>query len=119
MQKQVAEFHKMLCRGGTVLRAGCQRCAPPLACALVLLLTVFAGEAFAATGDQIFKTATCNLLDDVITKDFGAMITVLAGSLAILASVMGSFKGAWVLLFVSVGCYVLPETVDVLFPGMC
>lgn len=81
--------------------------------------------AHAATGDEIFGQAACNILYDVLTGNgdnkgyFGAMITVIAGSLAILASAMGSFKGAWVLLFVSVATYTLPGTVFILFPSLC
>lgn len=89
-------------------------------CVFVLL---FVDAAHAATGDKIFKDAACTLLEDVLTSSdkgfFGAMLTVIAGSLAILSSVMGSFKGAWVLLFVSVATYLAPATVAVLFPDLC
>ena len=72
-----------------------------------------------ATGDGIFKDAACGILDKVLAKDFGGLLTVIAGSLAILASVTGSFRGAWALIFVSVGSFVFPNLVDALFPGMC
>jgi hypothetical protein len=91
---------------------------------LVLVLGIvvfhlsFGSLAFAASGEQIFDDAACTLLDAVLTANFGAMITVIAGALAILASVMGSFKGAWALLFVSVGCFIYPELVKVLFSGL-
>ena len=70
-------------------------------------------------GQQIFAQAACGILFQVLAEDFGGMLTVIAGSLAILASVTGSFKGAWALVFVSVGSFVYPHTVSVLFPGMC
>lgn len=90
----------------------------------LIILSLFAiallpDAAFAQTGGQIFQSAACGLLDKVLTKDFGGMVTTIAGSLAILASVTGSFKGAWALVFVSVGCFIYPHTVDLLFPGMC
>ncbi len=85
---------------------------------LLVVHLSFGSIAFAASGDQIFDQAACTLLDAVLTSNFGAMITVIAGALAILASVMGSFKGAWALLFVSVGCFIYPELVKVLFGGL-
>ena len=70
-------------------------------------------------GEQIFAQAGCGILFRVLAEDFGGMLTVIAGSLAILASVTGSFKGAWALVFVSVGSFVFPHTVSILFPDMC
>ena len=72
----------------------------------------------AQTGDEVFGNSACNLLTQVLTKKYGAMITVLSGVLAIAAAVMGSFKGAWSLLFVSVGCVIAEELVQVLFPNL-
>jgi len=78
-----------------------------------------AGAGGGVAGEEIFAQAACGILYEVLAKDFGGMLTVIAGSLAILASVTGSFKGAWALVFVSVGSFVYPHTVSVLFPGMC
>jgi hypothetical protein len=75
--------------------------------------------AMAQTGGEIFEQSACGILGDVLAADFGAMITVIAGSLAILASVTGSFRGAWALLFVSVGSFIFPDTVKLLFPLDC
>ncbi len=78
-----------------------------------------AGGGGGPAGAQIFSQAACGILFEVLAKDFGGMLTVIAGSLAILASVTGSFKGAWALVFVSVGAFVYPHTVSILFPDMC
>jgi len=87
----------------------------------IFLILFFSQPALAqdATGEQIFSQAACGILFEVLAKDFGGMLTVIAGSLAILASVTGSFKGAWALVFVSVGSFVYPHTVSILFPDMC
>jgi len=79
---------------------------------------IFVEKAFAAQGDTIFQDAACTLLTAVLTDNFGAMITVIAGGLAILASAMGSFKGAWALLFVSIGIFIYPDLVHVFFPEL-
>ena len=83
-----------------------------------LLFAGMQSAAFAAGGDP-FKDAACNLFNLVLEKDFGAMATVIAGALAIVASIVGSFKGAWALVFVSVGCYIAEELVQKLFPMGC
>ncbi|HMO17834.1 MAG TPA: hypothetical protein PKA63_06935 [Oligoflexia bacterium] len=80
---------------------------------------IFSGEASAQQGSEIFKNAACNLLGPVLTEHFGAMITVLAGAFAIISSVVGSFRMAWVLVFVSVGTFIFPELVEVFFPTEC
>ncbi len=72
----------------------------------------------AAEGGDIFREYACKLYSDVLEHNFGAMITVVTGALAIIASIVGSFKGAWALLFVSVGCFIAKTLVQVLFPGM-
>lgn len=86
---------------------------------ILAFLLIFVEPAFSQTGGEIFKDAACGLLEKVLAKDYGALLTMIAGSLAILAAVTGSFKGAWALVFVSVGSFVFPHTVGLLFPGMC
>jgi hypothetical protein len=94
---------------------------------LIIAIVIFGFDAVAlaqkadggSAGGEIFADAACGILEKVLIQDFGALITVIAGSLAILASVTGSFRGAWALLFVSVGTFVYPATVELLFPGMC
>jgi hypothetical protein len=87
---------------------------------ITLLSVVLLPEsAFAQEGANIFKDAACNLLGAVLTEYFGAMLTVLAGTLAIISSVTGSFRMAWVLLFVSVGIFIFPELVETFFPLNC
>lgn len=73
----------------------------------------------AQEGAGIFQRAACNLLGQVLTEYFGAMLTVLAGTLAIISSVTGSFRMAWVLLFISVGIFIFPELVETFFPLNC
>jgi hypothetical protein len=85
---------------------------------LVLLHCGLTGAAQAQTGGQVFGTSACNLLGQVLEKNFGAMITVITGALAILAAIVGSFKGAWALVFVSVGCFICEELIQILFPGL-
>ncbi len=83
------------------------------------LIVLFVAEPVAAQeGGEIFKKAACNLLSEVLTKDFGAMLTVLAGLFALLSSVVGAFRMAWVLVFVSVGIFIFPKFVYVLFPDL-
>ena len=83
------------------------------------LVILFASETVSAQqGGQIFKDAACNLLSQVLTKDFGAMLTVLAGLFALISSVVGAFRMAWVLVFVSVGVFIFPKFVYVLFPDL-
>ena len=81
-------------------------------------LILFSSNVFAATGGDIFKNAACNLLKEVLTKDYGALMTVLAGLFAIFSAIVGSFRQAWVLVFVSVGIYVYPYIVDRFFPDL-
>lgn len=83
-----------------------------------LFIFLFSGSAFAATGSDIFKNAACNLLDEVLTKDFGSLMTILAGLFAIFSAIVGSFRQAWVLVFVSVGIYIYPHIVDRFFPDL-
>lgn len=86
---------------------------------LLGLFVLFSAEPVAAQqGGQIFKDAACNLLSQVLTKDFGAMLTVLAGLFALISSVVGAFRMAWVLVFVSVGIFIFPKFVYVLFPDL-
>lgn len=80
---------------------------------------LFTDNAEAQQGGQIFKDAACNLLDLVLTKNFGAMITSIAGFLALIGAAAGAFRGAWIVVFVSVGCFIYPELLNQLFPGMC
>lgn len=85
---------------------------------LGLIVLFLAEPASAQQGGQIFKDAACNLLSQVLTKDFGAMLTVLAGLFALISSVVGAFRMAWVLVFVSVGVFIFPKFVYVLFPDL-
>lgn len=83
---------------------------------IFFLITLFSFDAYAQQGGEIFKTSACNLLTQVLTEHFGSMLTVIAGTFAIISSVMGSFRMAWVLVFISVGIYVFPQFVKIFFP---
>ncbi len=86
-----------------------------------LILLHGVSEAFAqdtAQGAHIFKNAACNLLTQVLTQHFGSMLTILAGTFAIISSVVGSFRMAWVLVFVSVGIFIFPNIVEIFFPDI-
>ena len=83
------------------------------------LLFLFVTDAQAQQGGKIFEKAACNLLDNVLAKDFGAMLTVFSGLLALFSAVVGSFRMAWILVFVSAGLYVFPRFVELLFPLNC
>lgn len=83
-----------------------------------MLLTVCPSLSWAQQGGDIFGT-NCSNIKTLLSGNFGAMLTAITGALAIIASVAGSFRGAWALLFVSVGSFVFEGLVELLFPGMC
>ena len=85
---------------------------------LTMLCLVAVEPALAQQGGNIFQTAACNILEEVLKKDFGAMITAITGLLALIAAAAGSFKGAWALIFVSVGSFIFPGVVAMIFPGL-
>ena len=86
---------------------------------MTFLLVLLVSDVHAQQGGKIFETAACNLLGQVLTQNFGAMLTVFAGLFAIISAVVGSFRMAWVLVFVSAGIYIFPEFVELLFPLNC
>ncbi|MBP9837439.1 MAG: hypothetical protein KBC84_01865 [Proteobacteria bacterium] len=69
----------------------------------------------AETGGEIFKDAATTLACKVMPGKFGAMLSVFAGIFAIVAAATGSYRGAWALLFVSVGAFIFKEIVKILF----
>ncbi len=81
----------------------------------VVLLNGLQESVLAQTGEGIFDDAACVLGEEVLTKEFGAMLSAIAGLLAIMASVMGAFKAAWSLVFVTVGTFTFPKIVSELF----
>jgi hypothetical protein len=85
---------------------------------LSIIIFGFSTEVFAQQGGDIFEKAACNLLTQVLTEHFGSMLTVLAGTFAIISSVVGSFRMAWVLVFVSVGIFIFPNLVETFFPSI-
>ena len=85
---------------------------------ITIAVILVSGVASAQQGAGIFKDAACNLLDQVLTKDFGALMTVLAGVFAIFSAIVGSFRNAWILVFVSIGIYIYPTIVSKFFPDL-
>ena len=83
-----------------------------------LMLFSSSSLVLAQDGAGIFENAACNLLDEVLAKNFGSMLTVIAGVIAIISSIVGSFRTAWVLVFVSVGIYIFPNIVKIFFPNL-
>jgi hypothetical protein len=82
----------------------------------IVLLNVGMSEIAAAqNGGEIFQDATVNLACKVLPGKFGAMLTAFTGMFALIAAATGAYRGAWALLFVSVGCYIAKELVGVLF----
>jgi hypothetical protein len=81
-----------------------------------LILVGLPSDVMAQQGGEIFQKAACSLLTQVLTEHFGSMLTVLAGTFAIISSVVGSFRMAWVLVFVSVGIFIFPNLVETFFP---
>ena len=68
-------------------------------------------------GGQIFRGAARTIVDDIATGAFGGMATAITIALAIVAAVTGSYRGAWAVLFVSIGLFVLQPLCALLFPG--
>ena len=88
-----------------------------LGTALILLVTEPALAE--ATGDGIFRNAAIAIVCEVLPERFGAMVSGFAGIFALVSAVTGNFRGAWALLFVSVGCYIAADMVGVLFDVGC
>ena len=68
--------------------------------------------------DGDFGECACDILHDLMDKNFGAMLTVITGALAIVLSILGVYKGAWAVLFVSVGCFISEQLIKGFFPGV-
>lgn len=66
---------------------------------------------------RTFKAAAKEIVNEVALGSFGAMTVAITGILAIVAAVSGSYKGAWAVLYVSLGLYILKDLVRLLFPG--
>lgn len=92
-----------------------------LLCLFGMLLTLSGSSEMAhaqATGDSIFKESACMILQKGIQGTFGAMLTVIAGMIAVTASILGAFKAAWACVFVSVGAFIFNKFVEIFFPGL-
>lgn len=62
-----------------------------------------------------FKAAMLCVTGKISQGYFGAMATAITAALAIIAAITGSFRGAWAVMFVSVGLYVLDPLVKLFF----
>lgn len=82
-----------------------------------LLVLSGAELALAQTGGEVFGSAATNIACQVMPGKFGAMLSAFAGLFALVAAATGSYRGAWALVFVSVGAYIFKEFVQILFPG--
>ena len=81
---------------------------------------LFCDPALAQSGEGIFKEAAFNIVCKVLPERFGAMVSGFAGIFALVSGVMGNFRGAWALAFVSVGCFIAGDMVNQLFDiGTC
>lgn len=83
---------------------------------IAVLIASSPSLAFAAEGDTIFKQAAVGILRKVLPGSFGAMLAMVAGVLALVAAAVGSYKGAWSLLFVCIACNLAADFVKLLFP---
>ena len=81
----------------------------------ILTVLVVVEPTFAQTGGQIFKDAASDIACKVMPKKFGAMISGFAGIFALISAATGSYRGAWALLFVSIGAFLFPEIIQILF----
>ena len=73
--------------------------------------------ALAQEGAEIFQQASSNLACQVMPGKFGAMVSAFAGMFAIVSAATGSYRGAWMLLFVSIGAFIFKELIQILFPN--
>lgn len=92
-----------------------------------MLLTLFVfflsyifspGAAFAAEGEAIFKEAAGAIVIKILPGSFGATVAVVTGILALVSAAVGSYKGAWALLFVCIACRLAQNFVELLFPAV-
>lgn len=80
---------------------------------LTALLLPLSAEA--QQGPRTFAAAAKEITGPVAGGSFGAMVVAITGVLAIVSAVTGSYKGAWAVLYVSVGLFILKDLVRLLF----
>ncbi len=90
-----------------------------LASALAVISILTADSAYAQVAGEVvtFKSAAQQIVDKVAVGAFGAMATAITAALAIVAAITGSYKGAWAVLYVSIGLFILKPLCQLLFPG--
>ena len=120
-------YHGSLCK----LYFTCSSSLHIVGCVTVaaLLLTVTATTVHAqATGigggftsgytGAKFSTV-CNIILAMHSRDYGALLTSVAGLGALVASAMGGFKMAWSCLVVAIGSFILQSYQELWFFGTC
>lgn len=84
---------------------------------LVLLFVAFLPDtSFAAEGSEIFQKATRGILKRILPGSFGATVAMVAGILALVSAAVGSYRGAWALVFVCIACRLAESFVAILLP---
>ncbi len=78
-------------------------------------VVLYSQPAFAQTGGEIFRKAASTISCDVMPGKFGAMVSGFAGIFALISAATGSYRGAWALLFVSIGAFLFPEIIQIFF----
>ena len=93
------------------------RYAGVLLCALGVGLLSFGltDLTLAQTGGEIFQDAATQLACVVMPGKFGALLSTFTGIFALIAAATGNYRGAWALVFVSVGAFIFKEFVAILF----
>lgn len=64
-----------------------------------------------------FAAAAKCIVGAIATGFFGAAATAVTAALAIVAAITGSYRGAWAVLFVSIGLFILEPLCKLLFNG--
>lgn len=85
--------------------------------AVICVDLLYSSPVLAQTGGEIFKKSADGLACKVMPKKFGVMISAFAGVFALLASVTGSYKAGWALLFVSIGAFIFKDIAAILYPS--
>lgn len=112
--KMIGELYRDAC---VSLSTGIQRHSVVILAILgVAVLQVgLLDNVFAQGGDTSRYKDACNRLLALIEGPFGALVTTAAGIGAIIASALGGFKIAWVLVVTAVGAFILRSYITLFF----
>ncbi len=81
---------------------------------MVCTILVMDHYAYAAFDETRYKTI-CSRVLTLLEGKFGAMLTAATGVGAVVSAALGSFKMAWGLVIVSVGCFIAKGYVALFF----